>query len=117
MSESIRFSLEFAAVGIAIVFASLSIIAFAIWLIRRADDKWQSREEKSSEAALTKDQNIDTTTLVLLSAAVATMVQGRFHIRKVRRLLKDESHRSSWSVQGRAVLHGSHVLSKGRNRK
>lgn len=117
MSESVRFSLEFAAIGITIVFGSLALIAAAVWLVRRADDGWQTHEKHAEDAALTKDQNIDTTTLVLIAAAAATMVQGRFHIRKVRRLMRDETHRSTWSVQGRAVLHGSHVLAKGREKK
>ena len=116
MSESLRFSLEFSVIGLAIVFASLTIISFAISLIRRADGGWKKQEKAASDAAVSKQQNIDTTTLILISAAAATMVTGRFHIRKVRRLMRDDSHRSPWSLQGRAVLHGSHVLPKGRNR-
>ncbi|MEZ5360329.1 MAG: OadG family protein [Candidatus Zixiibacteriota bacterium] len=117
MSESLRFSLEFAVIGITIVFASLALISTAIWLVRKADDGWQKHEKHAEDEALTKEQNIDMTTLILIAAATATIVQGRFYIRKVRRLIRDDAHRSTWSVQGRAVLHGSHVLAKGREKK
>ncbi|MCK5125850.1 MAG: OadG family protein [candidate division Zixibacteria bacterium] len=109
MSESVKFSLDFAVIGISIVFVSLAIISFAIWLIRKADDGWQLHEANKKEEALEKEQNIDTTTLIIISAAVATMALGRFHIRKVRRLMKGDSQHRPWSVQGRAVLHGSHI--------
>jgi len=108
------FSFTFAAVGITIVFASLALIAVTIALIRRLNDKWQAHEDRQNQAALDKEQTIDSTTLVLIAAATATMVQGRFHIRSVRRLLPAGGARSAWSVQGRAILHGSHVVSKKR---
>jgi len=108
------FSLKFAVIGIAIVFVSLALIALAISLIRRLDDRWQKSEEKSKQDATSKPQNIDTTTLVLISAAVATMFQGRYHIRSVRRLMPHGGVKSPWSVQGRAILHGSHVVPKKR---
>ena len=114
MSEMISFSARFAIIGIAIVFGSLAIITIVISIIRRVDDKWEKREEAKAKAASEREPTIDNTTLVLISAAVATMFQGRAHIRKVRRLLPRDAASSSWSSQGRAVLHGSHISKRGR---
>lgn len=114
MSEMINFALKFSVVGILIVFGALVLIVFAISFIRRADASWQAREDDHRRAATEAQQNIDTTTLILISAAVGTMLQGRFHIRRVRRLLPRDAARGPWSVQGRAILHGSHVVPKKR---
>ncbi|MBN2227036.1 MAG: OadG family protein [candidate division Zixibacteria bacterium] len=114
METSFRFGLEFAAIGIVIVFAALTLISVVISLVRRADSGWQKKETVQLEEALTREQNIDTTTLVLICAAAATMIQGRFYIRQVRRLLPRDAQRGPWSAQGRAILHGSHVVPKKR---
>lgn len=114
MSEMLSFSIRFAVIGILIVFACLAIIVACVSFIRRADHRWQAREEAQDRAALAKDASIDTTTLILISAAAATMLQGRFYIRKVRRLLPRDAIRGPWSMQGRAILHGSHVVPKKR---
>jgi len=114
MEESLQFSLVFSVVGIAIVFGALIIISTAVSLIRKANEGWEKREEDENEKALTKDQSIDNTTLVLIAAAAATMIQGRFYIRSVRRLLPAKTPGGPWSVQGRAILLGSHVVQKKR---
>ncbi|MCB2230568.1 OadG family protein [bacterium] len=114
MNEAIQFSLEFAVIGIAIVFVVLFIITGAVTLVRTADERWQRKEARDEQAALDREPTIDTTTLVLIAAACATMIQGRFHIRKVRRLMSSTPQGGGWSMQGRAILHGSHVVSKKR---
>ncbi len=114
MPEWLSFSLNLAAIGITIVFGVLSLIAVVISLIRKLDDRWQRHEHKEKQEAVDKEPSIDNITVVLISAAVATMVTGRYHIRSVRRLLPSGSVRGPWSAQGRAVLHGSHVVSKHR---
>ncbi len=114
MSEMLSFSIRFAVIGILIVFGCLALIVGCISLIRRLDRRWQARESAENDSALTKPPSIDTTTLILISAAAATMLQGRFYIRKVRRLLPRDAMRGPWSMQGRAILHGSHVVSKKR---
>ena len=114
MSEIMSFSARFSIIGILIVFGSLALIAFSVSVIRRADDNWQKREENKKQAASEKEPTIDNTTLVLISAAVATMFQGRAYIRKVRRLLPRDAASSPWSSQGRSVLHGSHISRRGR---
>ncbi len=114
MAEWLSYSLNFAMVGILMVFGALAFITLAVTVIRRADDRWIRHEEAQNQIGVEEDQNIDTTTLVLIAAAVATMAQGRYHIRKVRRLMPSTAIRGGWSVQGRAVLHGSHVVQKKR---
>jgi len=114
MPEWLSFGLGFAAIGTLIVFFALSIVSVSIAFLKRIDDKWQNREKKQKEEAETKEPNIDLTTLVLISAAVATMICGRFHIRKIRRLLPRDTKSSPWSLEGRVILHGSHVVSKKR---
>ena len=112
MPEWLSFSLNLTLVGLFIVFGVLSIIAIVVSLVRRLDDSWQSREKAQEQEALDKEPTIDDLTLVLISAAAATMISGRFHIRRVRRLLPADAVRGQWSSQGRAILHGSHVISK-----
>ena len=115
MSEFLSFSLRFAVVGILIVFAALAVISIAVSLIRRADDRWQAMEEARHRPVSEEDATIDNTTLVLIAAAAATMIQGRFHIRRVRRLMRRDAYAGPWSQQGRAVLLGSHVISHDRS--
>ncbi len=114
MEEALEFSLEFTMIGMLIVFAALAIIVGAISLIRKADSSWQEREDRQYQQALEKDQTIDNITLILIAATAATMIKGRFYIRSVRRLMPVGSPGGSWSLQGRAVLHGSHVVPKKR---
>ncbi|MBD3257261.1 hypothetical protein GF377_02420 [candidate division GN15 bacterium] len=112
MPEWFDFTLNFAIVGLLIVFGVLTLISIAVALIRRADDRWQAHEQAQEEAALEKEPTVDNLTIVLISAAAATMVSGRFHIRRVRRLMPASAAKGSWSAHGRAILHGSHVLPK-----
>ena len=114
MSEYFAFALKFGVIGIAIVFGALALISFVVSLIRKMDDRWQAHEKAREEAATLKEPTLDTTTIVLISAAVATLIKGRFYIRKVRKLLPRDAKSSPWSAQGRAVLHGSHISRWGR---
>ena len=115
MSETMEYALRFAAVGLLIVFAALAVIVLAITLIRRGDDRWQELEQRRRKPAAIDEATIDNLTLVLISAAVATMIQGRFHIRRVRRLMRRDAQTGPWSHQGRAVLLGSHVIHHDRS--
>jgi len=114
MPEWLQFGLNFAVIGIIIVFSALIIVSFTVFLIRKIDDNWKMREDRQEEQAQTREPTIDTTTLVLITAAAATMIAGRFHIRKVRRLLPRDAKGGPWSMEGRAILHGSHVVLKKR---
>ena len=113
MPEWFGFSVNFTFVGLLIVFGVLSLIAATVAWIRKLDDRWQERELAQEAQALEKEPSIDNLTLVLITAAAATMVSGRFHIRRVRRLLPTNAVHGQWSAQGRAVLHGSHVPRTG----
>jgi Na+-transporting methylmalonyl-CoA/oxaloacetate decarboxylase gamma subunit len=106
------FAIEITLVGMGVVFVALWVIVGVISLMRRLDAKWQSSEAEAEEAAFGKSPTIDYTTLVLLSAAVSTIFLGRARIRSVRRLLPTNHIASPWSVTGRSVLQGSHVISK-----
>ncbi|MCP4293339.1 MAG: OadG family protein [bacterium] len=97
-------------VGVAIVFSVLSIIALVVAGFKKLDDHWQTQEESAAQAALEKDPTIDSTSLVLISAAVATVVGGRFRVRKIHRLLSPKTKRTPWSSQGRLTLQGSHTI-------
>ena len=114
MPEWFEYALNFTVVGLLIVFGALIIVALLVAFISKVDDRWRERESAEKQSALAADQNIDTTTLILISAAAATLLQGKFHIRRVRRLLRAGGQRSPWSTQGRAILMGSHVVSKRR---
>jgi len=106
------FGIEITLVGITVVFLALLLIAGAVSLMRRLDERWQRSETAAEEAAFGKSPTIDYTTLVLVSAAVATIFLGRARVRSVRRLLPTDFVASPWSVTGRSVLQGSHVISK-----
>lgn len=104
-----REALEISLVGIFIVFVVLAVTAGMVAAIRRLDRRWQEREAREDAEALAAEPTIDTTTLILISAAVATFVEGRHRIRAVRRVGVPQRSQS-WSAQGRAVLMGSHVV-------
>jgi len=114
MTQNLEFGLTLTYVGLGIVFMVLSAIALAVAGMRRLDERWQHRERQEEREAFGKEPTIDATTLVLLSAAAATMIQGRFRIRGVRRLPIGGARTSAWSIQGRSVLQGSHVITRKR---
>ncbi len=99
-------------VGVGIVFSVLALIATVVALFKRLDDHWQAQEEAAAEKALVKEPTIDDTTLVLISAAVATVVGGRFRVQKIRRLLSPRTKRTPWSASGRLRLQGSHTINR-----
>ena len=104
-------------VGILIVFGVLSLIALVVALLKKLDDRWQVREVEQAEAATSKEPTIDATTLVLISAAAAVAVGGRFRVRRIRRLLSPSQKRTPWSAQGRLILHGTHGVRAKRDKR
>jgi Na+-transporting methylmalonyl-CoA/oxaloacetate decarboxylase gamma subunit len=102
-------------VGILIVFGVLALIAGVVALLKKLDDRWQTHEAVQAEAATDKEPTIDATTLVLISAAAAVAVGGRFRVRRIRRLLSPRQKRTPWSAQGRLILHGTHAV-RAKNR-
>ena len=115
--QTVGDAVQFSLLGIAIVFAVLATLVLILGLLRRLDDRWQAAERAEAATPAARDeQTIDDTTLVLIAAAVATVVGGRGHIRSVRRVLPSDAPSSVWSVQGRATLQGSHVIQRGGKR-
>jgi Na+-transporting methylmalonyl-CoA/oxaloacetate decarboxylase gamma subunit len=105
-------SISLSLVGVIVVFVVLTLISAIVGLIRKLDDDWQQREQESEAAALEREPTIDTTTLLLISAACATVITGRFRVRRIRRLLSPRTKRTPWSAQGRLMLQGSHTVSR-----
>jgi Na+-transporting methylmalonyl-CoA/oxaloacetate decarboxylase gamma subunit len=104
-----------AIVGILIVFGVLALIATVVAGLKRLDDRWQDHEARQLAAAAEKEPTIDNTTLVLIAAAAATAVGGRFRVRRIRRLLSPRQKRTPWSAQGRLILQGSHSVRRKRD--
>ncbi len=104
-----------AIIGAFIVFCVLALIALVVTLFKRLDDHWQKQEETKAARELDNEQNIDDTTLVLICAACATVVGGRFRVRKIHRLLSPKRKRTPWSAQGRLILQGSHTVTRKRS--
>ena len=103
-------SLTLTVAGLLIVFLVQASISLVVALMRRLDENWRRKEEMRATAAFGKEPTVDATTLVLIAAAVGTVLTGRHRIRSVRRLLPADAPSSPWSSQGRAVLQGSHVI-------
>jgi len=106
-----------ALVGILIVFGVLALIASVVAVLKRLDDRWLDHEARHAEAAVDKEPTIDNTTLVLIAAAAATAVGGRFRVRRIRRLLSPRQKRTPWSAQGRLILQGSHTVRRKRDHR
>jgi Na+-transporting methylmalonyl-CoA/oxaloacetate decarboxylase gamma subunit len=104
-------------VGILIVFGVLALIASVVAVLKRLDDRWQDHEARQSAAATGKEPTIDNTTLILIAAAAATAVGGRFRVRRIRRLLSPRQKRTPWSAHGRLVLQGSHTVRRKRDHR
>jgi len=101
--------------GLVIVFSVLALIAAAVGLLKKLDDRWQDHERRLDKEALEKKPTIDDTTLVLITAAAAAVVQGRFRVRRIHRLLSPRRQRTPWSSQGRMTLQGSHAVRRRRS--
>jgi Na+-transporting methylmalonyl-CoA/oxaloacetate decarboxylase gamma subunit len=104
--------LDIALLGFGVVFLALAVVTGTVSLVRRVDERWQAAEQRRVEAAPTRTPTIDDTTMVVLAAAVATVLGGRHRIRSIRRILSPRDHHTSstWTHQGRAVLLGSHSV-------
>lgn len=104
------------ATGLVTVFGVLALIALVVSVFRRLDDHWQEREGRADREAVDREPTIDDTTLVLIAAAAATAVAGRFRVRRIRRLLSPQAQRTPWSAQGRLILQGSHTPRRHKNK-
>jgi Na+-transporting methylmalonyl-CoA/oxaloacetate decarboxylase gamma subunit len=112
MSSPLAEGLALSLIGFLITFGVLALIALFVRLVRGLDQRWRAWEEAARRAPADRRAEIDDLTLVLVAAAVATLVGGRGRIRSIRRLLPADSPQSAWAVQGRMVLMGSHVITR-----
>ena len=105
------------ATGIGVVFAVLVIMIIFIRLFKalepmldkagalfaKKDSNGEIVEQNSQDA-----QNIDNTTLVLISAAVAAYTHNKARIRRVRVLPSKPKQGGNWAMQARSALQSSH---------
>ncbi len=110
--ENLELGFKLTFVGMGIVFAVLVLIAGVIAVMSRLDRRWQEAETSAREQTVDVEPRIDHLTAVLIAAACATYIGGRVRVRSVRRLLPADAASSPWSAQGRAVLQGSHVVTR-----
>ena len=104
-------------VGMGVVFAVLVIMILFINLFKKIepmldniglifakkDHKGEIIKQNSQEA-----QNIDNTTLVLISAAVAAYTHNKARIRRIRVLPAKAKQGGNWAMQARSALQSSH---------
>lgn len=100
--------LYFSIIGFFIVLGTLFVLVSIVTFMKWLDGQWEHREASHKEKALQMPQNIDNTTLVLISAAIGAYFQGRARIRRVRVLPKTAKQGGSWAFQARTSLQGSH---------
>lgn len=102
-------------IGLGIVFVVQALITVVVALMRRVDEGWHAEEKIAAQTtASAEEATIDHTTLVLLTAAVTTVLQGRaFTLRRIRRVMPRAAAQAGWQAEGRAVLHGSHAVRRG----
>lgn len=117
MSDVFRQGLELSAVGFAVVFGVLSVMAIVVSLLKRLDGRWQAAEAADKAAALEREPTIDDTTLAIISAAVFVALQGRGRVTKVRRLRPTDRKGGAWALQGRLSIQGSHVVPRATDRQ
>lgn len=112
---AVKGGLTLALIGLGIVFVVQSLTTVAVTLMRQLDARWQADESVAAQTtASAEEATIDHTTLVLLTAAVTTVLQGRaFTLRRIRRVRPRAAAQAGWLAEGRAVLHGSHAVRRG----
>lgn len=105
-----------ALIGLLVAFVALAAIALIIALIGLLDRNETNKARapqapSSSDAAWLKQRpanaTVDDLTLVLISSAVAAVLQGRGRVRHVRRI---GEMTGSWAMKGRLTVQGSHVV-------
>lgn len=117
--DTIGEGLKVTATGTGVVFAVLAIMIIFINIIKAAEPAIEKFLKSVRGALGTKgaddishdslnDQNIDNTTLVLISAAVAAYTHNRAKIRRVRVLPAKAKQGGNWAMQARSALQASH---------
>lgn len=111
--------LKVTATGIGVVFAVLVIMIIFINVIKVLEPAIEKVLKTVRGSLGTKgaddishdsvnDQNIDNTTLVLISAAVAAYTHNKAKIRRIRVLPAKAKQGGNWAMQARSALQSSH---------
>lgn len=115
--DNIGEGLMVTATGVGVVFAVLVIMIVFINLFKALEpvlDKAGAvfaKKDSKGEAAVSnsqEEQNIDNTTLVLISAAVAAYTHNKAKVRRVRVLPTKAKQGGNWAMQARSALQSSH---------
>lgn len=104
-------------VGMGVVFAVLIIMILFINLFKKVEPlldragAFFSKNKGEAAAAAQNSQeaqNIDNTTLVLISAAVAAYTHNKARVRRIRVLPAKAKQGGNWAMQVRSALQSSH---------
>lgn len=117
--DTIGEGLKVTATGIGVVFAVLVIMIIFINVIKVLEPAIEKVLKTVRGSLGTKgaddishdsvnDQNIDNTTLVLISAAVAAYTHNKAKIRRIRVLPAKAKQGGDWAMQARSALQSSH---------
>lgn len=117
--DTIGEGLKVTATGIGVVFAVLVIMIIFINVIKVLEPAIEKVLKTVRGSLGTKgaddishdsvnDQNIDNTTLVLISAAVAAYTHNKAKIRRIRVLPAKAKQGGNWAMQARSALQSSH---------
>lgn len=117
--DTIGEGLKVTATGTGVVFAVLAIMIIFINIIKAAEPAIEKFLKSVRGTLGTKgaddishdslnDQNIDNTTLVLISAAVAAYTHNKAKVRRVRVLPAKAKQGGNWAMQARSALQSSH---------
>ena len=100
-------------VGMASVFASLSLLALLIWAVRSADEALNARRIRSYAATVSElpEEEINDELVAVVAAAMAAIKQP-LEVRRMR-FLGPETGRT-WAATGRLTIMGSHAVQRKR---
>lgn len=110
MTPQLQTAMSISVVGFVAVFSVLGLVALVVKLLGVLDARLGPAPVPTPAPAGQRppNQSIDDLTLVLITAACATVIQGRYRIRQITRV--PDARSGAWSQQGRAILLGSHIL-------
>jgi sodium pump decarboxylase gamma subunit len=101
-------------VGMAAVFACLSVLALLIWVVRSADETLNARKIRSYAATVPglPEEEINDELVAVITAAAVAAVKRPLEIRRMR-FLGPEGGRT-WAATGRLNIMGSHAVQRKR---
>lgn len=103
------------AVGMAVVFAALSLLLAVIVLLRRifaatssSIEEEESRKKAAQESIQPQERCIDSQLIAILTAAATAALGARIRVSRVRFVGDESSGDHAWVQQARSELHMSH---------